>query len=207
MWNRGISGRMSTRQRPRTQKHSQNNSRMNARQSEDIIEHKPARRLFRGSTTFRQRLRKGMIFTSFLWILYLVYLWTNGGDAARLAWQKEPLWHESWYVIIWGDRLILVLLIVTTQCGNTHRIQKVPSVRTNWHLGPLSIPFQRPIEECRTFKSEHVEKLIAEVTKKMADKDLARLFENCFPNTLDTTVRWHLPDLNYPQSFIITGDM
>jgi meiotically up-regulated gene 157 (Mug157) protein len=41
----------------------------------------------------------------------------------------------------------------------------------------------------------------------MADKDLARLFENCFPNTLDTTVRWHLPDSKHPQSFIITGDM
>jgi len=41
----------------------------------------------------------------------------------------------------------------------------------------------------------------------MADKDLARLFENCFPNTLDTTVRWHLPDPKHPQSFIITGDM
>lgn len=69
------------------------------------------------------------------------------------------------------------------------------------------IPFQRPIEECRTFKSEHVERLIVEVTRKMADKDLARLFENCFPNTLDTTVRWHFSDLKHPQSFIITGDM
>jgi len=41
----------------------------------------------------------------------------------------------------------------------------------------------------------------------MADKDLARLFENCFPNTLDTTIRWHKADPKYPQSFIITGDM
>ena len=74
-------------------------------------------------------------------------------------------------------------------------------------VGPLTIPFQRPIEECRTFKSEYVENLIVEVTRKMTDKDLARLFENCFPNTLDTTIRWHSPDLKNPQSFIITGDM
>ena len=58
----------------------------------------------------------------------------------------------------------------------------------------------------------------------MKDKDLARLFENAFPNTLDTTVRWHVdghqkrsksktsvtyPDGAWegPQSFIVTGDI
>ena len=60
---------------------------------------------------------------------------------------------------------------------------------------------------------------------RMTDKDLARLFENAFPNTLDTTVRWHVngtqkkPKLKPfqrptddgawegPQSFIVTGDI
>jgi meiotically up-regulated gene 157 (Mug157) protein len=73
--------------------------------------------------------------------------------------------------------------------------------------GELELPFQRPIEECRTFKSTQVEKVISDVTKQLADKDLARLFENCFPNTLDTTIRWHTADTDYPQTFIITGDM
>lgn len=56
----------------------------------------------------------------------------------------------------------------------------------------------------------------------MVDKDLARIFENAFPNTLDTTVRWHVdntPAHKYgsrswekgawtgPQSFIVTGDI
>jgi len=73
--------------------------------------------------------------------------------------------------------------------------------------GQYILPYQRPIEECRTFRSEQVEKLISDVTRKIVDQDLARLFENCYPNTLDTTVRWHLPDNEKPQSFIITGDM
>ena len=55
----------------------------------------------------------------------------------------------------------------------------------------------------------------------MVDKDLARLFENAFPNTLDTTVRWHVDSTvshkskrywdtaawKGPQSFIVTGDI
>lgn len=60
------------------------------------------------------------------------------------------------------------------------------------------------------------------MNEKMVDKDLARLFENAFPNTLDTTVRWHVdgtvkhktsqkswdPDAwKGPQSFIVTGDI
>ncbi|KAK7208065.1 hypothetical protein BZA70DRAFT_233992 [Myxozyma melibiosi] len=72
--------------------------------------------------------------------------------------------------------------------------------------GPLRLPFQRPISECRTFSSKEVERVIKEVTGRIPDVDLSRLFENCFPNTLDTTVRWHVPGRS-PQSFIVTGDI
>jgi hypothetical protein len=54
--------------------------------------------------------------------------------------------------------------------------------------GPLKLPFQRPLERCRTFTSAAMEKLIANMTSRMVDKDLARLFENTFPNTLGTSV-------------------
>lgn len=46
----------------------------------------------------------------------------------------------------------------------------------------------RPEVAKRTFTSEAVEKLIAEVKAKIADKEVAWMFENCYPNTLDTTV-------------------
>jgi uncharacterized protein len=92
--------------------------------------------------------------------------------------------------------------------------------------GPLALPYQRPALHCRTFSSPLVEKVIEDVTSRMVDKDLARLFENAFPNTLDTTVRWHINgnDIKHTelkarhgskddgkweglQSFIVTGDI
>lgn len=83
--------------------------------------------------------------------------------------------------------------------------------------GPLNLPFQRPAEECRTFSSPAVEKVIDDVSSRIVDKDMAQLFRNAFPNTLDTTVRWHVngsennkrADSQWKgaQSFIVTGDI
>ncbi|GME24462.1 hypothetical protein GTA08_BOTSDO04512 [Neofusicoccum parvum] len=84
--------------------------------------------------------------------------------------------------------------------------------------GPMELPFQRPAAACRTFGSPLVEEVIDTMTHKMVDKDLARIFENAFPNTLDTTVRWHVdgdksatPNMRAQwqgaQSFIVTGDI
>lgn len=39
--------------------------------------------------------------------------------------------------------------------------------------------------------------------QRLKDPDLARLFENTFPSTLDTTVKYFDPDVNL--AFIITG--
>ncbi|KAB5572104.1 hypothetical protein GE09DRAFT_657602 [Coniochaeta sp. 2T2.1] len=57
--------------------------------------------------------------------------------------------------------------------------------------GPLGLPYQRPHPKCRTFTSDSIEKVISDVTRRMEDLDLARLFENTFPSTTDTTVKWH----------------
>lgn len=47
--------------------------------------------------------------------------------------------------------------------------------------GPLALPFQRPHPQCRTFHSNAIEQVIQDVTSRMKDPDLARLFENAFP--------------------------
>ncbi|KOS20631.1 Meiotically up-regulated protein [Escovopsis weberi] len=94
--------------------------------------------------------------------------------------------------------------------------------------GPYRLPFQRPERRCRTFHSDEIERVIDEVTSRMEDPDLARLFENTFPSTTDTTIAFHTrdgKDLAFeqmydgqfepqeggawqgPQSFVITGDI
>ena len=81
----------------------------------------------------------------------------------------------------------------------------------------------RPADSCRTFSSPNVEKVIDEVTSRLVDKDLAQIFRNAYPNTLDTTIRWHVNGSNNTaarhtnkrddsdwsglQTFIVTGDI
>jgi len=62
-----------------------------------------------------------------------------------------------------------------------------------------------PLNE-RTFTSKAVENTIREVKSIIADKEIAWMFENCFPNTLDTTVDFEIID-GKPDTFIITGDI
>src|SRR5579871_4131104 len=65
---------------------------------------------------------------------------------------------------------------------------------------------KRPPREKRKFHSDAVERLITEVKGAIADPQLAWIFENCYPNTLDTTVDFSTKN-GKPDSFIITGDI
>ncbi|KAJ6528134.1 Six-hairpin glycosidase-like protein [Mycena capillaripes] len=71
--------------------------------------------------------------------------------------------------------------------------------------GPLALPFMRVSPECRTFNSTAVEKVITDMKARLKDPDIARLFENTYPNTLDTTVKYFSQKENL--AFIITGDI
>ena len=58
----------------------------------------------------------------------------------------------------------------------------------------------------RHFQSTAVENAITEFHKNVKNKELAWLFENCFPNTLDTTVTYK--EINgRPDTYVITGDI
>lgn len=65
---------------------------------------------------------------------------------------------------------------------------------------------KRPPVAKRTFSSDAVETLIQKVKQEIADPEIAWMFENCFPNTLDTTVDYETIN-NRPDTFIITGDI
>ncbi|MDR3366919.1 MAG: glycoside hydrolase family 125 protein, partial [Prevotellaceae bacterium] len=56
------------------------------------------------------------------------------------------------------------------------------------------------------FVSKAVNETIAEVKAKIKDRKLAQMFEQCFPNTLNTTVTHKLVG-GKPDTFVITGDI
>jgi meiotically up-regulated gene 157 (Mug157) protein len=64
----------------------------------------------------------------------------------------------------------------------------------------------RPAPGERKFRSKIVDETIAAYKKRIKDAKLAWMFENCYPNTLDTTCEYAVKN-GRPDSFIITGDI
>lgn len=64
----------------------------------------------------------------------------------------------------------------------------------------------RPQVSQRKFTSTAVEDVIKSTKAKIKDQKLAWMFENCFPNTLDTTVEAGTRN-GKPDTFVITGDI
>jgi meiotically up-regulated gene 157 (Mug157) protein len=65
---------------------------------------------------------------------------------------------------------------------------------------------QRPKLEDRLFRSIAVENEIIRIKKLLKNARLAWMFENCFPNTLDTTVRYRLTN-GKDDTVVYTGDI
>ncbi|KAI0601027.1 hypothetical protein F4775DRAFT_589717 [Biscogniauxia sp. FL1348] len=76
--------------------------------------------------------------------------------------------------------------------------------------GQYQLSYQRPAAACRKFNLSDVEDTIEDMRGLVKDPDLFRLFENAFPNTLDTTVTWKgYADNGTDEelTFITTGDI
>ena len=64
----------------------------------------------------------------------------------------------------------------------------------------------RPAAKDRLYTSQAVEEKIQLIKKLLTNAKLAWMFENCFPNTLDTTVHYRLLN-GKPDTFVYTGDI
>lgn len=65
----------------------------------------------------------------------------------------------------------------------------------------------RPAPEKRCFRSAAVDAKIAEIVPKLKNRKLAWMFENCYPNTLDTTVHYRTDAAGDDETFVYTGDI
>ncbi|CZT00058.1 related to Meiotically up-regulated gene 157 protein [Rhynchosporium agropyri] len=104
--------------------------------------------------------------------------------------------------------LATVVAVVDAQCPeyssfSKHRHQPFSS-------GRYQLSYMRPEPACRTFNSSIVEDTITSMKPVIKDPDLYRLFQNSFPNSLDTAVRWKGVAANNSKeelTFLITGDI
>ncbi len=76
----------------------------------------------------------------------------------------------------------------TVACKKYEQLQKAK--QQPWSTGWRQFPYSRPSPECRTFNLPAMEKLIDKMKTVIKDPDLSRLFENSYPNTLDTMIKW-----------------
>ncbi|MDB5153650.1 MAG: glycoside hydrolase family protein, partial [Mucilaginibacter sp.] len=76
----------------------------------------------------------------------------------------------------------------------------------SWFTEAPKFESKRVKPEVRRFSSSAVEDKIVKVKADIADPELAWLFENCYPNTLDTTVKFNDKG-DTPDTFVITGDI
>ena len=65
----------------------------------------------------------------------------------------------------------------------------------------------RPAKKERLFHSKAVEAQIKRVKGLLTNPKLAWMFENCFPNTIDTTVHYRKGDDGKHDTFVYTGDI
>ncbi|TSC70069.1 MAG: hypothetical protein CEO12_566 [Parcubacteria group bacterium Gr01-1014_46] len=65
----------------------------------------------------------------------------------------------------------------------------------------------RPKIKDRMFVSDFIDNEMTRISEGIKDQNLKRMFNQCFPNTLDTTVSYYEDKNGNPDTFIATGDI
>ncbi len=102
------------------------------------------------------------------------------------------------------SRRAAIKTVSAASCGWLLRSASPPAASAS--ASPKSVATGRPKLEDRKFSSPAVEDLIHRTTACIGDPALARLFVDCFPNTLDTTVEPGQFE-GKPDTAVITGDI
>ncbi len=79
-------------------------------------------------------------------------------------------------------------------------------LKPSWFSPMQQFESKRLSPNLRRFTSTAVENTITSIKAGIKDPEIAWLFENCYPNTLDTTVKYKVND-GRPDTFVITGDI
>ncbi|HEU5072506.1 MAG TPA: glycoside hydrolase family 125 protein [Verrucomicrobiae bacterium] len=89
---------------------------------------------------------------------------------------------------------------------NTSLVVAGATLLSHLSAAEAGFPVVRTPVERRKFKSTAVERIIERVQSSVGNHELAWMFGNCFPNTLDTTVDFAMVD-GRPDTYVITGDI
>ena len=99
---------------------------------------------------------------------------------------------------------IMLLCLFLMACSSAGASENFVCISDNTDVANVSS--RRPPEKERLFRSEAVEAEILRVKSLLANRKLAWMFENCFPNTLDTTVHYREDEEGCSDTFVYTGD-
>jgi meiotically up-regulated gene 157 (Mug157) protein len=81
------------------------------------------------------------------------------------------------------------------------RLASAQVVEPTWDISKGRPPLAQ-----RKFTSDVIEKVIADTRPAIADPELARMFAQCFPNTLDTTLETTTVN-GVPDTYLVSGDI
>jgi hypothetical protein len=108
------------------------------------------------------------------------------------------------------NKLAIALTSATIMLGGSiHATAKPVCVADNTTVATADkyLMTNRPAKSKRLFHSKAVDAKIAEVKQMLTNPKLAWMFENCFPNTIDTTVHYRKDKDRQNDTFVYTGDI
>ena len=89
--------------------------------------------------------------------------------------------------------------------GGAAAVAAGPWLKSGWF--DVDRVSKRPSPEQRRFRSKAVDAAIESTAAGIRDPELAWLFSNCLPNTLDTTVTFRMDEGGKPDTVVVTGDI